>query len=81
MKNNVFWTVGAVGRLAAAGAIGFVAGKSKMLSTRPSSPAVNMTNKQRNMAINEDYTAMSEEERDIMAEVVERESGMSDTFG
>ena len=52
-----------------------------MLSTRPSSPAVNMTNKQRNMAINEDYTAMSEEERDIMAEVVERESGMSDTFG
>ena len=74
MKNNVLWTVGAVTvGIAAAGALGFAAGKSKMFGTRRKRP--DFQNTQRNMETNEDYTGVSEAERDIMAEVEERESG------
>ncbi|MGI6167644.1 MAG: hypothetical protein ACOYIA_05885 [Eubacteriales bacterium] len=78
MKNNLFLTLGAVAvGLAAAGAIGYAAGRS-MNGTRRDRPAGTLKNTMGSMSINDDFTEIDKE---IIAEVVGRESGMNSAIG
>jgi len=74
MKNNFLLTIGAVAAgLAAARAIGYAAGRSSN-GTRRAKQAGTLKNAQGSMSINDDFTEIDKE---IIAEVVGRESGMN----